>query len=58
MWGRNERSGQKKIPECFLRKEIPAKKRVLGNFRTLDFRISMPSLSTKARLTYRIEIPH
>jgi hypothetical protein len=30
------RSGQKKIPECFLRKEIPAKKRVLGNFRTLD----------------------
>jgi hypothetical protein len=32
--GRVERrSGQKKIPECFLRKEIPVKKRVLGNFK-------------------------
>jgi hypothetical protein len=49
-----ERSGQKKIPKCFLRKEIPAKKRVLGNFRILDFRISIPSLSTKVQLRYRI----
>ncbi len=49
----NKRSCQKKIPKCFLRKEIPAKKRVHRNFRTfrtLDFRISMPSLSTKVQL--------
>jgi len=41
------RSGQKKIPNFSLRKEIPAKKRVHRNFRTLDFRISMPPLGTK-----------
>jgi hypothetical protein len=28
-----KRSGQKKIPKCFLRKEIPAKKRVHRNFK-------------------------
>ncbi len=28
-----QRSGQKKIPKCFLRKEIPAKKRVHRNFK-------------------------
>ena len=47
----SERSGQNKIPKCFLRKEIPAKKRVHRNFRTLDFKISMPPLSTKVQLT-------
>ena len=43
-------------PEIELKKEIPVKKRVLDNFRMLDFRISMSSLSTKVReLRYRIE---
>jgi hypothetical protein len=51
------RSGQKKIPKCFLRKEIPAKKRVHRNFRTLDFRISMPSLKSLSKPNKKILEP-
>jgi hypothetical protein len=33
----NRKSGQKKIPECFLRKEIPAKKKGPWEFQNFGF---------------------